>query len=125
MKHLKLPKLSILCIILAFCLLFFPFVVIDSLQIKVSGFNSQHTSFGNFGILQTAFLVLHLVFILIYKPWSLMASILSGLLNVSWAIRNYIILTSCWAGTCPSATIYLYLYIAIIFGLFVFSLGRL
>ncbi|MDI9338542.1 MAG: hypothetical protein QM539_08975 [Alphaproteobacteria bacterium] len=125
MKHTKLPKISLICIVLIFILLFLPFVVIESLQIKVSGFSTQGTSFGNFGIIQTFFLLIHLIFILVFKPWSFMASILSGLLNVSWAIRNYIILTSCWAGTCPSATIFIYLYLLIICVLFVSSLLRI
>ncbi|MCX8473576.1 MAG: hypothetical protein ORN85_08005 [Sediminibacterium sp.] len=97
---------------------------IPDLSIQVTGFSEGNTSFGKLGILQIFVVVLAGIFYALQRNWSLRANIFTGLVSISWALRNYYLLSTCRAGICPQLTIYFYIYIICVLVLFITCLQK-
>ena len=80
---------------------FLPWITIVSKGIVVSGFESQGTNFGKPGLLHIILIFFVLVFVCIPTNWSKNVAFFISALNIAWAIRNYMIISACYAGLCP------------------------
>jgi hypothetical protein len=80
---------------------FFPWVVIESKNITVSGVESSGTSFGKPGYFHFFLAAFYIVFSFIPTVWAKRWNLLIVALNIAWAARNYLLISSCAAGDCP------------------------
>jgi hypothetical protein len=114
--------LSIAAAVIVLSACFFPWIVIESRNIVVSGVSAEGTSYGKPGYMHFILVGLYLLFMLFNKPWAHRAAIFLAAFNLAWAIRNYIVISSCHGGECPEKQ--LALYAALVFSLLmlIFSL---
>ncbi|MGJ7031711.1 hypothetical protein [Niabella hirudinis] len=88
---------------------FMPWAQIGSIGLSLSGIDTTGTRYGkpayNHFILTTLILVLTFI----ARIWAKRLNLLFGVLNLSWAIRNFILFGRCEAGDCPERQIGLYL----------------
>ena len=78
-----------------------PWVFIESKNIIVSGVESGGTSFGKPGYFHFIMVAFFIFFNFTPKVWATRANLLIAALNLAWAVRNYIIISSCYMGDCP------------------------
>ena len=80
---------------------FFPWIFIESKNITVSGIDATGTSFGKPGYFHFLMIVSFLLFNFTPKLWAKRSNLLITALNLAWAVRNYIIISTCQMGDCP------------------------
>ncbi len=90
---------------------FQPWVFIESKNITVSGIDSTGTSFGKPGYFHFLMIAFFLFFHFIPRVWAKRSNLLIVALNLAWAIRNYILISSCQMGECPVKKTAIYLLI--------------
>jgi len=88
---------------------FFPWVTIESKSIIVSGVASEGTYFGKPGYMHFIFTVPYIFLLLYNKLWSRRVNVFICALNLTWSIRNYIVISTCQAGICPQKQPAIYL----------------
>lgn len=107
MRYMKWIGLVAVILLIVSC--FIPWVIIESKNITVSGVDSTGTNFGKPGylhfILGFFFIILHFI----SKIWAKRSNLLVVALNISWAIRNYFVISACRDGDCPLKQTGLYL----------------
>lgn len=86
-------------ILIASC--FFPWVIIETKNITVSGVEAAGTGFGKPGYMHFFLSAIYLIFLLINKWWGARIALFVGAFNFAWAIRNFIIISTCYGGECP------------------------
>ncbi len=101
---------------------FFPWVIIESKNIVVSGVSAEGTSYGKPGYMHFILAGLYLIFILTNRIWGHRAAVFLAAFNMAWAIRNYIVISSCHGGECPEKQIALYAALIFSILMLVFSL---
>ena len=99
MRFMKWIGLMAVMLLVVSC--FTPWVFIESKSIIVSGIDSTGTNFGKPGYFHFLFSFFFILFHFIKKIWAKKWNLLVVALNISWAIRNFIIITICRAGDCP------------------------
>ena len=90
---------------------FFPWVFIESKNITVNGLNSTGTNFGKPGYFHFIMMAFFICFNFIPKVWAKRSNLLIAALNLAWAVRNYIIISSCYMGDCPAKRFAIFLLI--------------
>jgi hypothetical protein len=80
---------------------FFPWVVIESKDIVVTGVETTGTAFGKPGYFHFIFVGIYLLLVLINRVWSKRINIFMSGFNVAWALRNFMIISICYGGECP------------------------
>jgi hypothetical protein len=93
MKHSQLIGIVAVLALIGIC--FMPWTVIASKQIIVTGFASEGTNFGKPGYLNVVFSSLCLLFFALPKIWAKRTNVFIAAINLAWAFRNYIVLSSC------------------------------
>jgi len=93
--------IGLLAAILLTAACFSPWIFIESKNITVSGVNSTGTSFGKPAYFHFIMVVLFVFFSFIPKVWAKRSNLLIAALNLAWAVRNYIIISTCYMGDCP------------------------
>lgn len=88
-------------------------VYIPSLKLGLTGLNTVGTNWGKPGLLHIIFSSLSILFFLIPKIWAKRVNTFIAAINVAWAVRNYIVITSCFMGECPEKKISIYLIILV------------
>jgi hypothetical protein len=91
---------------------FFPWVIIESRHIIVSGLESAGTTFGKPGLLHLVFAGLYIILFLIGRVWSRRLNMVIALFNLAWAVRNFILISTCSGGECPVKQPALYVLLA-------------
>jgi hypothetical protein len=90
---------------------FLPWVVIPTLNVTLTGLNSEINKDANFGrqIIPHAFfcIVMSVCFLLPYVSVK-RANVLFGAIHFAWAIKNYYVFTTCRLGDCPEKKIGIY-----------------
>lgn len=66
-----------------------------------TGFFSEDNNYGKPGKVFVVFAVVGVVFFLIPRIWAKRWNLLIGALTVAFAIKSYIVFTSCYRGICP------------------------
>src|SRR6476620_10079719 len=110
MQPMKWLAVLMALAVIASC--FFPWVIIPETHIIISGFHSDYTGFGKPGIMHVFFCSLFILLILLHKNWSLRTAFFLSAFNIAWAGRNYFLVSSCRAGTCPDKQAALYILLA-------------
>ncbi len=80
---------------------FMPWCFIASKDIIVTGLYAKGTNFGKPGLMNIIFSALLAILFIIPKIWAKRINMLVGALNIAWAFRSYLLLTSCDGGDCP------------------------
>ena len=106
-KYSKWLGLCGVLIVIVAC--FTPWVYIESKQITVSGFYTIGTHFGKPGILHIFLAGLAAIAFYIRQLWAKRANIFICAIHIAIAIKNYILITSCFAGECPEKKIGIFL----------------
>ena len=110
MRYMK--WIGLLAVVLLVVSCFFPWVIISSKNIVVSGVDSTGTNFGKPGYAHFVLGVFFIVFHLVSKLWAKRINLLIVALNLAWAVRNYLIISMCREGECPEKQIGLWLVLA-------------
>jgi hypothetical protein len=87
---------------------FFPWVFIESKNITVTGIGSMGTNFGKPGYFHFFLAAMYLLFTFIPRVWAKRWNLLIIALNISWAARNYFLISACAGGECPEKKTALY-----------------
>lgn len=87
-------------VFLASC--FFPWVVIESKDLVVSGVDATGTRWGKPGYMSLLFISIYLVMNFIQTNWAHRTALLVAALNLGWVIRNFFLLSICQSGECPA-----------------------
>ena len=106
MKHSQL--IGIIAAVSILCICFFPWSYIPSVQVTVSGFHAEGTSFGKPGVLNCLLCLVAIVLFSIPAIWAKRTNVFIAALNLAWAFRNYLLLSFCMMGECPEKKIALY-----------------
>jgi hypothetical protein len=90
---------------------FFPWLIIQSPHIVISGMNAKGTAYGKPGVLSLFFT--GIVFLLSFVPrvWAHRINLVCSAINTGWALRNFILLSACQGGECPQRQPAFYLYL--------------
>lgn len=99
-------------IIIAFILIascFMPWVTIESKQITITGFDTKGTNFGQPALVHIILASSYIILLLINRLWSLITSFFLSAIIMAWSIRNFLIISACFAGECPAKHFGLYL----------------
>jgi hypothetical protein len=90
---------------------YFPWIHINSLQTEVSGVGANiKTVFGKPALMNFYLLPIIILFFLIPKLWAKKLNPFVGAINLAWALRNFLLLSTCRNGECPEQKIALYIY---------------
>jgi hypothetical protein len=109
MKYSQLIGLLSALAITGIC--FMPWIYIGSIHTVVTGLQAEGTSYGKPGLLNIFLSALCIIFFIIPKLWAKRANVFIATINFAWAVRNYILLTTCLAGECPQKKAGLYLLV--------------
>ena len=90
---------------------FFPWLVIESKQIVVSGLDASGTRYGKPGLFSLLFISLFFILNFIPRNWAHRACIILAALNMGWTFRNFALLSMCYGGECPNRQIAFYVYV--------------
>lgn len=90
---------------------FFPWVLIESKNIIVTGVNSEGTNFGKPGYFHFVMAGIYLLLHFTSRVWAKRLNILIAVLNVAWAVRNYFLISACHGGECPEKKIALFVVV--------------
>lgn len=107
MKYLKWLGLLAAILLIASC--FFPWVLIPSKNITITGIQSDGTNFGKPGYFNLLMTGLYILFALTPRVWAKRANLIVVALNMAWSLRNYFMLTACEGGECPDTQPALYI----------------
>jgi hypothetical protein len=99
MRWMKWAGVAACLLLIISC--FIPWVFIESKNITVSGIHATGTSFGKPGYFHLLMSFFFLLFSFIQKLWAKRTNLLVTALNLGWAVRNYIIISTCIMGDCP------------------------
>jgi hypothetical protein len=80
---------------------FFPWVIIESRHLIISGMDTTGTSFGKPGVLHITFSVIYIILFIISSVWSRRINLLVAAFNFAWAVRNLMLISTCSGGECP------------------------
>jgi hypothetical protein len=88
-----------------------PWIYIESLKIEVSGVGAQiKTVFGKPALMNFYLTPLLVLLFIIPKLWAKKINPFVGAINFAWALRNFLLLSTCRNGECPEQKIALYIY---------------
>ncbi len=99
MRYFKWAGLLAAFLLVITC--FLPWVVIESKGITVTGVDAPGTLFGKPGYMNLLMTLFFFVFTFIPRIWAKRANLLAVAFNLAWAVRNYFLLSTCYAGECP------------------------
>ncbi len=110
MKHSQ--TIGFIAVVLTLLVCFMPWVVIESKDITISGFKATGTKFGRPGMFLVYMGSIAAVLFLTPKIWAKRINVFLTAMFFAWAVRNYIILTTCDGGECPKKQVGLFLLLA-------------
>jgi hypothetical protein len=101
---------------------FIPWVYIQTPRIVITGINAEQTNFGRPGLVNLILSLIAIVLFIIPRIWAVRANIFVVAFNLSWASRNYLIITQCELGECPEKRLGIYLLMVLSGILFLMTL---
>ncbi|MDP3394130.1 hypothetical protein [Sediminibacterium sp.] len=110
MKHSQ--TIGFIAVVLAILVCFMPWVFIESKNLTITGFKAEGTRFGRPGMFIVYMGSIAAVLFLIPKIWAKRVNVFLTAMVFAWAVRNYLLLTTCSAGECPKKQIGLFLLLA-------------
>jgi long-subunit acyl-CoA synthetase (AMP-forming) len=114
MKHSQV--IGIIAVLAMAVLCFMPWTFIASRQITVTGMHAEGTNFGRPGLFHLILGTVAVIMFLVPRIWAKRTNVFVAALNLAWAFRNYLLLSSCMMGECPEKkpALYLLLVVAVI-----------
>lgn len=109
MKYSQLIGVLAVLAIIGIC--FMPWIYISSIHTTVTGLQAERTSYGKPGLLNIFLSTLCVIFFLIPMVWAKRVNVFFATINFAWAVRNYILLTTCLGGECPEKRAGLFLLV--------------
>lgn len=106
-------QIGIVAAIILVILCFMPWINLPNLNLTLSGTNgkvNESLTFGRQLIPHATFCLILIIFFSIQKVWAKRINLFLGFLNLSWAIKNYIIFSMC-RPECPEVQPALYLLV--------------
>ena len=110
MKYSK--WIGVLAFVMLVVVSYQPWVYIASKQITVTGLDATGTNFGKPALLSLVLGVIAVLLFLLPYMGAKRANLFFCALSLAWAIRNFIILSTCRQGDCPQKQAGLYLMLA-------------
>lgn len=101
--------IGIIAAILLIVSCFLPWILIPNKNIIVSGVESSGTNFGKPGYFNFVLAFFFIVFSLVDRISAKRANLFIVAINMAWALRNYIMITTCYGGDCPDKKLGIYL----------------
>lgn len=86
-----------------------PWVQVISKNITVTGLKATGTNYGMPGLMNIILGCVATLFFLLPKIWAKRTNIFVCALNAAWAVRSYILVSTCQMGECPEKQVGLYL----------------
>ena len=99
MRFMNWIAILIAAIVIGSC--FFTWVEVPGRNIFIGGFRSNNNAFGQPGILHSFFCGLYIIFLFINRIWSLRTAFFVSVVNLAWALRNFLLIAACTGGDCP------------------------
>lgn len=95
---------------------YMPWAYIAVRDIAISGMHAAGTGYGKPGMLNMILALCSVCFFLLPKVWAKRANVFVAAVGIAWSVRNYLIVTACYAGDCPEKKpgIYLLLLLAVV-----------
>jgi hypothetical protein len=93
--------IGIVAALLLIAACFLPWTYYPDLNKTFTGFFSEKNMYGKPGKVFIFFAVLAIVLFIIPRIWAKRLNILITVLTVSFAIKSYLLFTSCYHGNCP------------------------
>lgn len=81
---------------------FFPWVIIESKNLVITGIDTRGTSYGKPAYFHFILAGIFIVLSLTPRVWAKRLNLLISALNIGWAIRNIMVLGTCMGGECPA-----------------------
>ncbi len=107
MKHSQ--TIGLIAVVLAILVCFMPLVYIESKSLTITGFKAEGTRFGRPGMFIVYMGSIAALLFLIPKIWAKRINVFLTAMIFAWAVRNYLLLTTCSAGECPKKQVGLFL----------------
>ncbi|MBE7174465.1 MAG: hypothetical protein INR73_28090 [Williamsia sp.] len=104
--------IGVLAFVVLLAVSYMPWVYIESKGITVTGLNAAGTNFGKPALLSLVLGVVATILFIIPYTTAKRANLFFCALNLAWAIRNFIVLSTCRQGDCPQKETALYLMLA-------------
>jgi hypothetical protein len=92
MKHSQVVGFLLALVVLGTC--FFPWVIIESKQLTISGFHTKGTNFGRPGLFIFFTAGLSLLFFLINKIWAKRLNVFITTFCFTWSVSKYLMLSA-------------------------------
>jgi hypothetical protein len=110
------PYIGVLAAMLLIISCFFPWAYYPDIQQTFTGFYSHENTYGRPGKAFIFLALLVTIFLLIPQLWAKRAGLVTGIVNLAYAIKTFILFTSCYNGICPEkkAGIFVVIFSAII-----------
>ncbi len=107
MRWMKWTGLAASVLLIISC--FSRWVIIVSKNIAVSGVDATGTNFGKPGYFHFLLTFFFILFTLIPRIWAKRTNLFITAVNLSFAVRNYFIISACRGGDCPEKQTGIYL----------------
>ena len=104
--------IGVLAFVLFIIVSFQPWIYVASKNITVTGLQAAGTNFGKPALLSLVLGAVAVVLFLLPYAGAKRANLFFCALNLAWAIRNFILLSTCRQGDCPEKEAGLYLMLA-------------
>ena len=98
----------VLCIILIGAC-FFTWATIEEKNIVITGVSAIGTAFGKPGYMHILLGIISIILLFINKPATNRITIFVTGFNAAWAVRNFVLIPTCYGGICPTKHTALYI----------------
>jgi hypothetical protein len=120
MKYSNFIGIAAAVILITCC--FFPWIYIPAINTTITGFFSGNTNFGKPAILNVVFTIIAITCFLMPMLGAKRLNLFVCALNLAWAIRNLLILSTCEMGECPQKQPALFVLVAMAIIMMIMSL---
>jgi hypothetical protein len=119
MKHSNYVGIVAALLLIGCC--FLPWVYIVSIKLTITGLKTEHTRFGQPGLLHIIFSVFSIILFLFPVTWAKSTNLFIATFNFAWSLRNFLLIPLCELGECPQKL--LGIYAIIVFSIIMFAMA--
>jgi hypothetical protein len=114
MKHSQTIGIIAALAIIAVC--FMPWVILPVRQQTITGMDATGTDFGKPGLLNIVISGATILFFLVPRIWAKRTNVFLAAVNLAWSVRNYLLVSTCLMGECPSKqpALFVLLFLALV-----------
>jgi len=99
LKYSSFTGVAAALLLMVFC--FMPWAYYPDLQENFTGFYSNHNHYGKPGKAFIFLSVLSIIFFLVPRTWAKWANQVTGVILFAYALKTYILFSSCYHSICP------------------------